>query len=842
MVDLKILQAFGSTRERLREVFTATNLAESPRKGESKAEKEERIERNTQRARDVELRAKLEALIQSRIMTGIQFSLKNHRPYAAVDLAWDSNVLTKVNMPLLLYAQGKIDVQRAANLLKSLPDGESYINRNADQKPTGINLPRFIESEVNMIRSMINRRWAAQKNKYSNLWPYYNFESRSTGLPGKCRADVLSQRADIMVDQFGIRAHDAQVILDGLLFAHSVDFVRSSWEVEKQLRYKEDGTTESYITKEGLGWLNSHPSRTFWDRAHALPTINSDTGCDHIGCWDVVKYGNVENEPFYFNKDCIGYGTNFWGGSGLYTQYLDYFNQYNYVINPPSPDNAGNAPLSLDVAGMNDSKSYIGNYSHSTRDAAMFITNYFQKLVPKEWGLGDYPFPVWMRVVYASDSTPIFAEFLPSRPCAVLSINENNARAVSISMAMDIMQYQQQMTNLLTSFMKLIQVEAFKAIGINTDALEEEQIKKIESILASEDWYSDPLVYRFSLAKKLEQLGIAPSKAMTEVITVSEARQGQSINTIFDAMIKLLQLAERMQAMSAAESGQSEPREISATQTNVIANTTQSVYSSISDCIDDFREAKKQIIYESLVSCSEGEINVPVKSRYTVATIRAAGFEPVSGEDEDFSSPAKRRTVIGSAKSLVHEYIFSSRDGSERAVNTQAANTLVQLIAQVLAVPDVVQALGREKIYSMFNEVFRMSGAGVDLNIELAEGETDSMGQNEIMQLKQTVDEIGKMLQQLAQQTQKNATDIAGQAQVNEEQQQHIDLNAQLADQVRKLAEQLQQIEQEREKKIQIPELKYSDAPPSIRAQIERMNGLEPANASERIATKAGAV
>lgn len=836
MVNLEILKSFGSTNERLREVLTATSEKESPRKGESRSERDARVARNNRREKDVQHRQKFVAMVQSRILSGIEYSLKNHRPYAAVDLAWDSIVLSKINMPLLLFAQGKIDVQRAASLLQNLPQGDDYIVKK-DNKAVGINLPKFVQSEVNMVRSLINRRWAAQKNKYANLWPYYNYESRSTGLVGKLRADVMSQRADIMVDQFGVRHHDSQVMLDGLLYGHSVDFVRASWEVEQQIRYKDISgeVTESYISKQGIGWINPHPSRLFWDLSYPLSTINTDSGCEYVGFWDIVRYGEVANNPDYFNRDCIGFGTNMWGGGGLYRNYQDYFNQYNYAIKLPlNTDKANTGGQSIDIAGLNDSKGQIGIYSTTTRDSSMFFANYFHRIVPRDWGLGDYAFPVWVRVVFASDSMPVYAEFLPSRPGAVLSINENDSRAVSVSMAMDVMQWQQQMSNLLTHLMSLLQIESFKAIGINTDALTKDEIIKIEKLLAAEDWYSDPLVYRYSLTKKLEQLGIAANKAMSDVITISEARVGQSINTIFDAMVKLIQLAERMQAMSAAESGQSEPREISATQTNVIANTTQTIYSAISDCIDEFREAKKIIIYESTVSCQKGVVECPVKERYTKKTVGEAGFTPKDGETEKFPGEAKRVTVIGSPRALVHNYIFSSRDGSERAVNTQAANTLVQLLAQILAVPEMVQAMGKEKLYMIFNEIFRQSGAGIDLNLELAEGEDNTLGQDKVAELSQAVEQVMQAMQQLAGQTQKNAEDVSVQSQINDQQQEAINLSGQMAQQLLTLQKTVEQILQSKNTEVKIPEIRYADAPPSVQAQIERMNNLEPASNSER--------
>ena len=712
MVDLEILKSFGSTKSRIREVFTADGVEEPPARGETSVQRKERRERNRKRKTDFAFKQKLVDLMRTRIVGGIEYSLRNYRPYAAVDIAWDSTILSKVNLPILLYAQGKIDVQRAVASLEKLSNGKDYIVET-NGKPSGINIPKFIEAEINMLRSMVLRRWSAQKNKYANLWPHYAYESRSTGMVGKFRADVLSQRVDIMVDQFGIREHDAQVMLDGLLYAHSVDFIRSAWEVCKQ--YRQSGSNlEVYVEREGLGWINPHPSRVFWDTSFPLSSLNSDSGCEYVGFWDVVRYGQIENNPDYFNRDAIGYGENLWGGAGLYRQYIDYFNQYNYVISAPAVAAEGENPSrTVDVAGANDAKTFVGVYNTAMRDSSMFKTEYFQKLVPKDWGLGDYPYEVWMRVVLASDSVPIYGEFLPSTPGAVLSINENNSRAVSVSFAMDLLQWQQHLTNLMNHLLSLLQIEGFKAIGINQDALEASEVEAIKKHLKANDWYSNPMVFSYSLSKKLEQLGAAANKAVSEVVTVSEARQGQSINTIFDAMTKLISIAEKMHQMSAAESGQSEPREISATQTNIIANTTQTIYSSISDAIDTFREAKKRIIYESLVNCSQAEVVCPVKNRYTQKTITAAGFAAIKSEDEDVEFSAKRVTVTGSVKNLVHSYIFSSRDGSERPVNTQAANTLAQLIGYTLAVPEVVKALGREKIYQMFNEFFRMSGAGL---------------------------------------------------------------------------------------------------------------------------------
>lgn len=131
----------------------------------------------------------------------------------------------------------------------------------------------------------------------------------------------------------------------------------------------------------------------------------------------------------------------------------------------------------------------------------------------------------------------------------------------------------------------------------------------------------------------------------------------------------------------------------------------------------------KKVLYEHLVTCSNDKFVVPVKGRYSESIIRDAGFEvEVTGDDS-----ATKRNVIGTPSTLIYEYLFSGRDGAERARDTQSAQILGQLLMQMLQVPDMAKALGKERVFNMFNEIFRMSGAH-DLKLE-----TDEMDEQEDM-------------------------------------------------------------------------------------------------------------
>ena len=119
---------------------------------------------------------------------------------------------------------------------------------------------------------------------------------------------------------------------------------------------------------------------------------------------------------------------------------------------------------------------------------------------------------------------------------------------------------------------------------------------------------------------------------------------------------------------------------------------------------------------------------------------------------EGVPEPA-RRNVIGTPDTLIHEYLFSSRDGAERSRDTQSAQVLGNLLQSILQVDGIAQALGKDRVFEMFNEVFRMSGAH-DLKLVTDEYDEQQEAQgteNEqfLEQMKQQFPMIVKTLQEL---------------------------------------------------------------------------------------------
>ena len=704
MVDLKILEERGITTRSLREIFTA-----SPG---SDGEAGERYK----------TRKKIEDLLMARVQEGVKWGLKLSPIYQAVDIAWDSQPIQPDTIPLLMLAMGKIDQRTFAKQVRDLGKANEYCTFKPNGDIKDLDIPLFWETNFNLIRSVVTRRHAAQSSRFSNLWPYFRYEPNSTTPVGKLHGDVMSQYAEGMANAYNYRHFFSQSIREMFLYGHSVAFPLQAWHRDVQWKGKRLNTTndgdvpyEAAVTREGVDLISPHPSRVFWDRSAPLANVNTDNGPEWIGYWDVVKYSSIKNSDTFWNVANVAASTYF---PGLLTSYKNYFTYYYSDADPK----VMTVPEADDP---NDRVSAAKKYSEAEGDQGVMVTTVFMRLIPRQYGLGDYPYPVWFRFVVGSDNTVIFCEPMPSIPALYGGINEHDGRAVNISVAHELMPYQDQLTQILTHLRMRICQSLLQIWQIDQDALEKPVKEYIQGVLSKKNFYVEPIAMWYS-GTKLKDIGTNPA----EMIRIIKTDMQAEISGAFDAIMKLLAIVDRLENMSPNELGQPNPREVAAREVQEIATSVSSIYSFISDGIDEMRCAAKRLIYESALACATADVRVPVIARYTKETIEAAGFKPFDDGSADAASDgrrARRITVTGSVSNLEYDYYFSSRDGAERASNTQAAQVLTQLAQFILAMPPVVQAIGKERLFELFNEIFRLSGAAYDLRLELDDGEGHEM-------------------------------------------------------------------------------------------------------------------
>jgi len=689
-----------------------------------------------------EFRKKLEDEIRASVDDGLALSLRGHRMMLAADMAWDAPPLAKEQVSLMEYATGLVS---ESDLIKRFSE-DGVLEDFCDKDSKGqyrISAKRMLDTPIHLIRSYITRRVAAQVARY-DVNPYFKYDPRGTSEVDKFRADVLTQRVDIMADQYGYRHQWEQNIRDMFLYSRSVLFPVSAWDCEKQIIplkgkgvFENISELEPVPVREGLQFVNPHPNRVFCDPSAPMAAINTDTGPQWIGYFDVVRYKTIRYNPNYWNRETVAYNESL---ISLWEKYPEYFSYYFNGISKPT----------MEVL-RNDLKNNVAvNYSSDQKDAGAIITVFNKKLIPKDYGIGTYPFPVWIRFVVANSGTILYGEPLPSIPAAYGGINVNDSKLVNLSMAHEIMPIQDHVRNILTHMLRDMKQSLMQVWAIDQDALPGKLKNYLKDKINTKDWIVEPHAFFYS-GKAMKDLNLDP-KGFIEVL---QRQVTSNVSESFKAVSQLLGILEKLLVLSPQELGQVAPREASASEIVEIASSVQSMYTFISQGIDEQRAAVKKMIFESLVS-KKRKIRVPVVNRYLPKTVEAAGFH-IDDLKDDVVIPYKRQrfNVVGDVDHLGMEFRFTSRDGDTRVSDSEAAKTMVQLIG-VLPLEEVVKREGWGKFAKMVNEIWRKAGA-TDLLLEEGEAAEDQTAQGGLdlkdpkvaQEFISAMQEIGQSVQEL---------------------------------------------------------------------------------------------
>jgi len=269
---------------------------------------------------------------------------------------------------------------------------------NADgSKKRALNLPVFFNIYVPIVMAYITIRWAKLFND-RNLIPLYKYEPVQFTKENRLRCEVITQVVQRMSSWFDYPADEKQTILQTLLYGFCINFPREAWFVEKQ----EDEEGKEKIIREGLRFNMPHPSRVYYDLYHRLSSLNSNSGCGHAGYWELCRYKDIDDNPLYWNKGKISFGASSWFDMGV--------REFLTEVFPCGMSFPTSASDGIGGVGALDRESESNYYSSGTSNTATLLTQDFRRIVPADYGLGTYKFPIWFRFVFASDSAVIWAE------------------------------------------------------------------------------------------------------------------------------------------------------------------------------------------------------------------------------------------------------------------------------------------------------------------------------------------------------------------------------------------------------------------------------------------------
>ncbi len=750
MVDPQVLDQFGCTPARLRKIFCTGMKLDSTNPSTTVLNIAEATE--TPKT-DEEINRKFRYRIRSRVIDGATSNLRSSRPNQAVDLAADAPPIQRQTIPLMLWATGKIKMESAySRCCASM--GEAQANKFFQKQKVGdtevlsMSENRITDISIDLLKSYVTRRLASMDALWSNIWPLFRYDPRGTDDVAQLRGDVLTQRVDIIADAYNYRHFFSQCRRQMLLYGWSVAFPRSKWDRKTGWRKKPTNTSipsdeiESYVTREGVDFVNPHPSKIFWDLSAPLANLNTDTGPSYIGYWDVVPWRTLlDANTDFFNLDNI-FVTDGW--TNLLTTYGEFFDYYfdPCVIN--FPQCAGPDP-----SMWNDIKANVGRYTSSMLDVGILLTHYFERINPLREGIGKFDSDVWIHLTIAGDCTVVAAEFLPSIPGCYGAINCNDGRLANQSMAMALLGYQDQASNIMSAMLMQLRTSLIQLWLIDKDSLEADIVEEFKKSFADNEWVIQRKLLIYS-ATKLRDLGVQDPRSAFAVV---QAQITNVFDAGFKALAQLIALADKLLILSPNEMGQPNPREVAAREVTEMASSVQAMTSFNNEGPREQIAAAKELIYDALICCGSQNFRVPVENRYNKAVIKAAGMaipEDVRTDPADDFVPIKT-PIMGNLHALVYDYYFNSRDGADRVVNTQGAQVMMQTLQALMQVPGLPQKMGLPNIMNWVNTIIRMSGAPINFQFETSVGGDDNLNPPEDTQTPQAMAAMQTQLQRIEQ-------------------------------------------------------------------------------------------
>jgi len=675
--------------------------------------------------------------IRTRCQDGRLYNFRDYRVYAAIDMAYDASFAQTTPTLIRSLLDRKASYEETLKVVESWGLAHCNLFCNRTDPKSGktskvLNVPTFFNVLVPLVKSYVTIRLAKLFNDRNNT-PLFKYEALKDTARNRVACEVVTDLMQAMSTQFGYSSDLRNAIFKTLMYSVCLQFPRESWYHEKQ----EVEGGKQVTLREGLRYVQPHPTRMFWDQFYGVSSFNTNSGCEYAGYWSIKRFGDLFHNQLLWNRDKVGIGTNWFEHSMAGTYFTEV---YPCTMSYPS--------LIPERDTDRETRAYYS--SSNDLDKAVFVTEFFQRLVPSQYGLGTYKMPVWFRFVVASDDTVVWAEPLAYTPVVYFGYDADDSRGRNPSMALEILPWQDHLGNVLSQILLTAKQNLANVTFYDKNVVDKESIESLQN--SGELMYRGLNFVEFDSFKN-NRAGLDVGKAFEPVMLPRSSTQEltSTINTIISIM-------ERLLVVSAQEIGAAASHQQSAQEIRTISSNTTSRVAYTGAFIDDAIDAWKRQMYEASMAymdrkyASQVSLDVPNLDK----VLNSLGM---SKTDE---SPGKA-LVEGSLDRLVLEGFASQRDGPDRGSDAQTATVLMQTVQAVAGNPLLAQSVGVKTILQLLSQAARLGGAPKDF--ELRESPEATSAQPSAEEILQIVNEqLGKPLVQ-ALEVQKQSTEEAiGQA------------------------------------------------------------------------------
>ena len=719
-------------------------------------------------AKSIESRPLVKKLIKQisdTIKNGVERNRVDYRLYKAMDWAYDTPFyqvsLTQLR-GLLNSSPDENKVKEVVNqwgLTHLLPDkldenGKVCCQPGTNKPIKALNLPVFFNIFVPVVMAYITIRWAKLFND-RNLVPFYKYEPVTFTKENRFRAEVITQVVQRQSTWFDYPGDLRQSILQTLLYGFCINFPREAWHVERQ--EGEDG--EPKIVREGLRWTMPHPNRTYFDQYHRLSSLNSNSGCEHAGFWELLRYRDIKNNDLYWNKDKITMGSIGWfgdisGGSDFLSMV------YPCAMSFPSVSSAGD---------LDRESAAARTYGDGDDGAATMVTQHFQRIIPADHGLGTYKYPVWFRFVFGSDTTVLWAEPLAFNVLPTYTYDADFNRARFRSLALEITPFQDHISNIMTQWILAVKENLANPIFYDKEKIPTNYAQMLQNL--GQKLHNGRILIPFSSTENIRMRLDQREAFYSPQLTHHNTGEMASLVT------GILSMLDRIMQLSPQEIGQAAPHEQTAEESRIIAGNTSTRLTFTGSAIDAADYAKKLAIYDATMAHADDDIIVGVTSGFAATEeefnklLKAVGFS-LTDKDQGFDpdKPEMMHMVKGNKSKLALESFVSTRDNKNRINLPAVADAMSKLFIAVAGNPVLIQTIGPQQLVELLNQVIVASGVPQEFRLKgkpLADQPQEQQAQQLAETLKQFAEEIKKAIatsqQETLQAAAQQTTQIVGQ-------------------------------------------------------------------------------
>lgn len=714
MPELEILQKHGLSEENLKALFT------------SDAPSDDIIQ--------------LKKRISSRIIDGRTFSFQHWNLWAAIDALLETpfrQASTAVLMSMAEKNPTSEDVLKVASNWGLTHMVTKSRDPKTNREIQTLDIPKFFNVFVPLARSFSLVR-AAKLTIDRIQVPLFKWEPPHDTPTARKRCEVITDRTELMSNQLGYRHQLQQCIRKSVEYGQQFQFVMENWWSEKHL----DANGQEKVIREGLRFKLPHPSWTYYDQNHPPARFNSDTGPEFAGYWMVKRYSEIHNNKKLWNTERIAYSRqNF-----ATPQATAFFQQNGCVmtgINFRTP-NWSNIQRETEQSQL---------YTSNQHDAPVMVAHHFEKLVPKDCGLGTYEYPIWFWFIVASDDSILYAAPLPHCPVTYWGYDTDDTRLFNASMTLECAPWETVISNLFTQHILSVKSNLANLSFVNSDFVDEPTRKLIENLGQSS--YTSLNLVPIS-GRQLQR-----SQQTVQQAVHSVQFPKQDVSSIMAAVQSAIGLMERALVMSSQEVGSYASHEQSAEEMRVISTSTSVRLAYTGLGIDNAIYALKGQLYAYLMAYGDGVFYAYINpDDLTEDDLVAMGFtiNEKGGDKWRVSIPKE---------ALRMEYFSSVRDGQDRSNSVAIGTQMVQLLAPLA--PKLAEAVGPDQVVNLFNRTLEMFQMPRDWRIKATPtsplGPDGQPNPNAPASQEWVVQQVGALAQKMGEAMQQQSQQIQGMAQ-----------------------------------------------------------------------------